>query len=98
VTRPGETSGTRKKGARAGGRGSDERHEAGGKVAVAYLRVSTKEQAGRGGEAEGFSIPAQRLSIERKAEDLGASIVAEFVDAGESARSKDRVPAGRPAN
>lgn len=26
--------------------------------AVIYLRVSTKEQAERGGEAEGFSIPA----------------------------------------
>ncbi len=27
-------------------------------TAVIYLRVSTKEQAERGGEAEGFSIPA----------------------------------------
>jgi hypothetical protein len=30
------------------------------KVAVSYLRVSTREQAYRGGESEGFSIPAQR--------------------------------------
>ncbi len=29
------------------------------KVAVSYLRVSTRDQAYRGGEAEGFSIPAQ---------------------------------------
>ena len=29
-------------------------------LAVLYLRVSTKEQAEMGGEAEGFSIPAQR--------------------------------------
>jgi site-specific DNA recombinase len=29
-------------------------------TAVVYLRVSTKEQAQRGGEVEGFSIPAQR--------------------------------------
>jgi DNA invertase Pin-like site-specific DNA recombinase len=28
--------------------------------AILYLRVSTKEQAERGGETEGFSIPAQR--------------------------------------
>ena len=60
------------------------------RTAVIYLRVSTKEQAERGGRAEGFSIPAQRQALERKAESLGAVIVAEFVDAGESARSADR--------
>src|SRR5947209_1144280 len=58
--------------------------------AVIYLRVSTKEQAERGGEVEGFSIPAQREACLRKAEHLGARVVAEFVDAGESARSADR--------
>jgi site-specific DNA recombinase len=59
-------------------------------TAVAYLRVSTKEQAQKGGEAEGDSIPAQRLACQRKAESLGATVIAEFVDAGESARSADR--------
>ncbi|WP_204693292.1 recombinase family protein [Geodermatophilus bullaregiensis] len=59
-------------------------------TAVIYLRVSTKEQAERGGEAEGFSIPAQRQACYRKAEALGASVVEEFVDRGESARSADR--------
>jgi site-specific DNA recombinase len=29
-------------------------------LAVSYLRVSTREQAERGGTDEGFSIPAQR--------------------------------------
>jgi site-specific DNA recombinase len=58
--------------------------------AVLYLRVSTKEQAQRGGEAEGFSIPAQRQACLRKAESLGAQVVSEFIDAGESARSADR--------
>lgn len=58
--------------------------------AVLYLRVSTKEQATKGGEAEGYSIPAQRQACTRKAETLGATVVAEFVDAGESARSADR--------
>lgn len=29
-------------------------------LAVSYLRVSTREQAERGGTTEGFSIPAQR--------------------------------------
>ena len=60
------------------------------KLAVAYLRVSTKEQAERGGQAEGFSIPAQREALHRKAESIGAKIVAEFIDAGESAKSADR--------
>jgi site-specific DNA recombinase len=59
-------------------------------TAVIYLRVSTKEQAQRGGEAEGFSIPAQREACLRKAEQLGAEVVEEFIDAGESARSADR--------
>ena len=59
-------------------------------TAVLYLRVSTKEQATRGGEAEGFSIPAQREACRRKAAALGAIIVEEFVDRGESARSSRR--------
>ena len=59
-------------------------------TAVTYQRVSTKEQAAKGGRDEGFSIPAQREANARKAESLGARVVAEFVDAGESARSADR--------
>jgi DNA invertase Pin-like site-specific DNA recombinase len=59
-------------------------------TAVIYLRVSTKEQAERGGESEGFSIPAQREACLRKAQSLGARVVGEFVDRGESARSADR--------
>mgnify|MGYP002135274477 CR=1 FL=1 len=48
------------------------------------------EQAERGGTDEGFSIPAQREANARKADELGARIVREFIDAGESARSADR--------
>ena len=59
-------------------------------LAVSYLRVSTREQAERGGTEEGFSIPAQREANARKAAELGARIVREFIDAGESARSADR--------
>lgn len=59
-------------------------------TAVTYQRVSTKEQATTGGRDEGFSIPAQREANRRKAESLGAQVVAEFVDAGESARSAKR--------
>jgi site-specific DNA recombinase len=59
-------------------------------LAVIYCRVSTKDQANRGGEAEGFSIPAQREACLRKADALGLQVVDEFVDAGESARSANR--------
>ncbi len=58
--------------------------------AVSYLRVSTAEQAERDGDPEGYSIPAQREGNRRKAASLGANIVMEFVDRGESARSADR--------
>ena len=51
-------------------------------LAVSHLRVSTREQAERGGTDEGFSIPAQREANARKAAELGARIVREFVDAG----------------
>ena len=36
-------------------------------TAVTYQRVSTKEQASKGGRDEGFSIPAQRQANSRKA-------------------------------
>ena len=58
--------------------------------ALTYLRVSTKEQAEMGGEAEGFSIPAQRAACLRKAESLGAVVEEEFVDRGESAKTANR--------
>jgi site-specific DNA recombinase len=61
------------------------------KVAVSYLRVSTRDQARRGGgDDEGFSIPAQRDANRRKAASLGAIIIKEFVDRGASARSANR--------
>lgn len=61
------------------------------KMAISYLRVSTQEQAERGGGAdEGFSIPAQREANKKKAASIGAFVVKEFVDRGESARSANR--------
>ena len=60
------------------------------KSAITYLRVSTAEQATRGGREEGFSIPAQREANTRKAASLGAAVIAEFVDAGESGTKVDR--------
>jgi site-specific DNA recombinase len=59
-------------------------------LAVSYLRVSTKEQAERDGDPEGYSIPAQREANRRVAATLGADIIEEFVDRGESAKTADR--------
>lgn len=58
--------------------------------AVIYLRVSTMRQATKGGEAEGYSIPAQRRACHDKASALDMEVVEEFVDAGQSAKSADR--------
>ena len=54
------------------------------------MRVSSKEQAEKGGEAEGFSIPAQREACKRKAASLKAVVIEEFVERGESAKTADR--------
>ncbi len=59
-------------------------------AAILYLRVSTIEQAKRGMEPEGFSIPAQREACQRRAAQLEAEVACEFVDRGESARSANR--------
>ncbi len=64
--------------------------EVGGAEALLYLRVSTKRQAQSGGQAEGFSLPAQREAATRKAETIGATVAGEYVDRGESARSANR--------
>jgi DNA invertase Pin-like site-specific DNA recombinase len=58
--------------------------------AVIYLRVSTREQAERDADPEGYSIPAQREACRRKAAMLGANVVEEYVDLGESAKTADR--------
>ncbi len=58
--------------------------------AVIYLRVSSKEQAEKGGETEGYSLPAQREACKRKASTLKAAVIEEFVERGESAKTADR--------
>jgi len=40
------------------------------KRAVSYIRVSTREQAQRGGSEEGFSLPAQLEANKRKAQSM----------------------------
>jgi DNA invertase Pin-like site-specific DNA recombinase len=58
--------------------------------ALIYVRVSSAQQADKDYDAEGFSIPAQREACLRKAASLGAQVVEEFVDRGESARTANR--------
>ena len=53
--------------------------------AVIYTRVSTKEQS-----QEGYSLAAQRDACVEWVASHGGELVAEFCDAGESARTADR--------
>jgi site-specific DNA recombinase len=58
--------------------------------AVIYLRVSSDQQVDRGYGDEGYSIPAQREACERKAADLGAVVVREYVDLAKTAKTRNR--------
>ena len=60
------------------------------KRAAIYLRVSTPRQAGRAFSEEGYSIETQREACQRRAAQLEAQIVGEFIDSGDSARVADR--------
>ncbi len=46
--------------------------------AASYVRVSTPDQARRGTDPDGLSIPAQREANRRRALEMGALIAAEF--------------------
>lgn len=58
--------------------------EVSGKRAVFYLRVSSKKQVATDFDPEGISLPAQRKSCERKAEQLGLEVVDEYIEPGVS--------------
>jgi len=58
--------------------------------AVLYVRVSTKDQARRDGNSEGYSLPTQRQTGEVKAESLGAVIVEEYLDKDTGTRTDKR--------
>lgn len=58
--------------------------------AVPHVRVSTLDQARRGPEPDGLSIPAQREVNRRRALEMGAHMVAEFVERGRSGRLLER--------
>jgi site-specific DNA recombinase len=62
------------------------------KSAIIYLRVSSAGQVNTDYDPEGISLPAQRAAIQRRAKELDADIVGEFVEPGRSATTVD----GRP--
>ena len=62
------------------------------KTAVSYVRVSTKEQAERDGDPDGYSLPAQLDANRRKAAAKESIVIEEFVERGESAKFADTRP------
>ncbi len=56
-------------------------------TAVLYLRVSSVGQMNKAHDPEGYSIPSQREVCKRYAERLGAEVIAEFVEYGQSGTS-----------
>ena len=62
------------------------------KRALAYLRVSSAGQVNTDYDPEGLSLPAQRTAIQKRAAELGADIVEEYVEPGRSATTTDRRP------
>ncbi len=61
--------------------------------ALLYLRVSTRGQVDTDYDPEGISIPAQRQAGQRKATELDADVVDEYVEPGRSATEVDHRPA-----
>ena len=60
------------------------------KRAVLYLRVSDPRQVKTDYDPEGISLPAQRRACTRKAEQLGLTVVDEYIEPGESATEMTR--------
>jgi site-specific DNA recombinase len=61
------------------------------KRAIIYLRVSTKQQALRDGNPEGYSLPTQRRLCHELAKLKGAVVVAEYIDT-DTGRSTEARP------
>ena len=60
------------------------------KTALLYLRVSSDAQVRTDHEGDGLSLDAQRDACTRKADSLGARVVEEFVERGESGKATIR--------
>jgi len=61
-----------------------------GTRAVIYLRVSSAAQVNTDYDPEGISIPAQRVACQRKADQLGLTIVEEYLEPGRSGTEMTR--------
>ncbi len=59
------------------------------KNALSYLRVSSKAQLEKD-TGDGYSLPAQRAACARKAGSLGATVIEDFVERGESGTTTKR--------
>ena len=60
------------------------------KTAVVYLRVSTKDQARRDGNPEGYSLQTQRRDAAETANRKGAVVVEEYVETDSGTRTDKR--------
>lgn len=63
------------------------------RTAVLGLRVSTASQVQADYDPEGMSIPAQRVACERNAEQMGLTVLGEYVEPGRSRRTITERPA-----
>ncbi|CAG6393146.1 conserved hypothetical protein [Actinacidiphila cocklensis] len=70
----------------------DQPNHAPRKRALTYLRVSSAGQVDTDYDPEGISLPAQRAAVQRRAAELDAEIVGEYVEPGRSATSTDKRP------
>lgn len=61
-------------------------------IAIAYVRVSSSGQLGRGGDkdGDGYSIPAQVQLSEKEAGNLKVCLAKVYIERAESAKSDDR--------
>jgi len=59
--------------------------------AVLYLRVSDPKQVATDYDPEDISLPAQRKACQHKADQLGLTVVGEYVEAGVSGREMTRL-------
>jgi DNA invertase Pin-like site-specific DNA recombinase len=59
---------------------------------VLYLRISTASQVQTDYNPEGISIPAQRVACQRKADQMGLTVVGEYVEPGRSATTITKRP------
>jgi site-specific DNA recombinase len=61
-------------------------------IAIAYVRVSSSGQLGRGGDkdGDGYSIPAQVQLSEKEAGNLKVRLAKVYIERAESAKSDDR--------